>query len=122
LALAGSGNAADLNVFDTKSNGSSSCTQNQYDAVVTPGLSTQAVAADLLSFYFNKGIAGPGQSGCGGLSIDAYNSQSDASPNSPTAGEATAGNVQLILSSSGHDVIVTVGSAISPAVQFEFKY
>jgi hypothetical protein len=123
LALANSGGWGVFHTFDTHGNDDPSCRQTQYDVTVVQGLSSQQIAADLLSyFFFNTGSA-PSMSGCGGVSIDAYNNQSDASPNSATAGEASAGNVQLV-SSNGHlrQVFVDVGPATAPTVKFQFTY
>jgi len=114
LALAG--NKADLSLFDTK-NEMGSCPSSQYDVTVIPGLSNEQLAADLLAW---TGYQATGLGNCGGLSVDAYNNQSDASPGGATAGEATAGNVQLLISHGQDDVFVTIGSAVSPTVQFKF--
>jgi hypothetical protein len=119
-ALATTGNLSDINLFRTSSNGSASCLDNGYFVVIPSSLSDQQAAADLLALYFKEVGNVSGQS-CGGLSIDAYHSQSEASSNSPTAGEATAGNVQLIIGSN-YQVSVAIGSAISPDVQFSFSY
>jgi hypothetical protein len=116
-ALAATGNLTDVTLFNTHNNGSSSCPTVGYFVVVPSTLSDQAVAADLLAFYFQKSRT-VSISGCGGLAIDAYNSQSEANSSGPAGGEATAGNIQLL----NGKVFVDIGEAISPTVQFSFSY
>jgi hypothetical protein len=114
LALAGTGSASALDQFNTKTFGSGSCDQIQYDVVAPAGASSQALAADLLAFYFSRNPPS-----CGGVSIDAYNSQSDANANSSSGGEATAGNLQLIMTNGQRQVLVSI---VSPSAQFSFSY
>lgn len=118
-------NTADMsNVMTSRSGGndSASCPNPKVMAIV-PNLGSQAMAAVLLNIFFAQSESNPGGASCGGVSIDAYFNQSQESSNSATAGEATAGNVQLIISSrSNYQVIVDVGSATDPTVQFNFSY
>jgi hypothetical protein len=100
-----------------------SCPNMGYFVTVPSSLTGQSLAAALLAFYFQTAQNHPNTEGCGGLDIDAYYSQSQASSNSATAGGATAGNVSLLIDSSmKYQVFVDVGSVTGPSAVFNFTY
>jgi hypothetical protein len=123
-ALAATGDPSDVNVFHEQDNGMVACFNFGRSIVVPSSLTGQALAATLLNYYFHLEQANPNTTGCGGLSINAYNNVSQASGNSPLGGESTAGNVQLFISDTNpkYQVTVDLGPADIPTEQFSFNY
>ena len=115
--LADSAHIGDLDTFNTPVTGPGLCAITQYDVTVPPGISAERLAADLLQYYFNNAVPN-----CSGTSINAYNNQSEAASGSGSAGEATAGNLQMLKTGGQHKVFVDIGPATAPTVQFSFSY
>jgi hypothetical protein len=114
--LAATGNPADLSEFSSSSNDLPPCPGVGFKVVVTPGLTSEQLAADLLAFYFNA------NSGCGNFTINAYNQQSDADANSSTGGAQTAGGLMTLVSGKQHQVFVEIGGVLDQVLQFNFTY
>jgi DnaJ-like protein len=123
-ALAATGDTSGVRIFRTTNNGLQGCFDFGISIVVPRSLTGQPLAAALLRIYFRQEQKHLNTTGCGGMSIDAYNSQSEASPNGPLGGTATAGNVQLVISDSSpkHSVSVDLGPAAGSTDQFSFSY
>ena len=122
-ALAATGNTSEVTVFHSQDNGLAGCPNFGRFIVVPTSLTGQALAATLLKFYFGLVRANPNTTGCGGLSIDAFNSRSQANPNSASDGEETAGDVQLLIDSKSKYVVdVDLGPAVGPTDSFSFTY
>jgi len=113
-----------VSIFKSTNNGLQSCYNFGISIVVPPSLNGQALAAALLKLYFQQEQENPNSTGCGGMSIDAYNNQGQASSNSPLDGEASAGNVQLFISDSNpkYSVDVALGPVDAPTEQFTVNY
>jgi len=113
-----------VSVFKSTNNGQQECFNFGISVVVPASLTGQALAAALLKLYFQEEQQHPGSAGCGGMTIDAYNTQSQANPNGPNDGVATAGAVLLVKSETNpkNSVSVDLGPAYDPTDQFSFSY
>jgi hypothetical protein len=122
-ALAATADPSDIDLVKSRDNDDVACFNFGRFVIIPQSVTGQALAADLLHYYFHLEQTYPNTTGCGGLSIDAYNNESQLSPNSPLASEATAGNVQLfIFSASKYAVDVGLGPATNYSQQFSFTY
>jgi hypothetical protein len=122
-ALAATGDTSQVTVFHSQDNGLVGCFNFGRFIVVPKTLTGQALAATFLKFYFHLEREYPNKYGCGGLSIDAFNSQSQNNPNSASDGEETAGDVQLMIDSKSKYVVdVDLGPATAPTESFSFTY
>lgn len=84
--------------------GLAACPQPKRSMVVTPGLTGRQVAADLLKYFYAKGL----DNDCGSLVL-AYTDPTEY-------GSAyTVGRVNLSVNGSKHELVVDSGGAIDPA-------
>ena len=84
--------------------GSAACPQPKRSVLVTPGLTGRQVAADLLKYFYDKGLAND----CGSLVLGYTD------PTEYGSGY-TVGRVSLSVNGSKHKLVVDSGGAIDPA-------
>ncbi|HEY0832059.1 MAG TPA: hypothetical protein VGE99_13015 [Candidatus Dormibacteraeota bacterium] len=90
--------------FYAKVVGLAACPQPKRSVVVTPGLTGRQVAADLLKYFYDRGL----DNSCGSLVL-AYTDPTEY-------GSAyTVGRINLIVNGSTHELVVDSGGTIDPA-------
>ncbi len=72
-ALAAKGDASAIHEFDSETVGLASCPQPKREVTVSPGITGQQLAEDLLAYFYAQGLDNP----CGSV-VFAYHSQSEA--------------------------------------------
>jgi hypothetical protein len=75
-ALAATAELSDVSSSISGGNESATCPNPEVIVVVPTSVTDRQLAADLLKIYFNQSESHPGGSSCGGVSVNAYNSQS----------------------------------------------